>query len=361
MAFNLYDVLQNDLSYGPKSISVTKQLARSDYSKVKVLLERLGGVWNSSAQQFDFTRDPELLIQRVVDFGSQNVNKWSYYPSTQNVFDFMKDHTSLEFFGAGDRTLKVLEPSAGEGFLIKSLLSFAEQEGRSFDVAGYDIDPINVLCCQEHGLDVTQSDFLDVTPEPIYDLICMNPPFSGETFIKHIFHAQKFLKPDGVLLSVIPVGWHTRAKSKGAQDLLEQIQLLCPENLDEGNFLDKDTFKGVSIDTAVIELRSREWAAKRIECKEHLEDRLHQFALYAETTSEVARSFANLESTKSAKSASVFAQAIVNNTLANDEWAHHFPVRFKSQYKDMLIRNYARNLTKPVKQPVSLANLILAA
>ena len=51
-----------------------------------------------------------------------------------------------------------------------------------------------------------QQDFLTVEPNPIYDRVVMNPPFDKQADIKHVMHALKFLKPDGLLVSVMSAG-----------------------------------------------------------------------------------------------------------------------------------------------------------
>lgn len=38
--------------------------------------------------------------------------------------------------------------------------------------------------------------------------VVMNPPFYGRHYVKHVLHALKFLKPGGVLVSVLPASAH---------------------------------------------------------------------------------------------------------------------------------------------------------
>ena len=49
-------------------------------------------------------------------------------------------------------------------------------------------------------------DFLAQSPDAIYDRVVMNPPFAKQADIKHILHALKFLKSDGLLVSVMAAG-----------------------------------------------------------------------------------------------------------------------------------------------------------
>ena len=50
---------------------------------------------------------------------------------------------------------------------------------------------------------VRHMDFLVQAPEASYDRVVMNPPFAKQADIKHVLHAFRFLKPSGLLVSVM--------------------------------------------------------------------------------------------------------------------------------------------------------------
>ena len=252
----LSDILTQCLEYKGKYLFVREQLPSKAYSKLKGLLERLGGKWSKNHQGFAFTRDPKLVIERVLACGARNINKFHLYPSTEAVFEHMVSWTALNYLGASGKRIKVLEPSIGTGFLANSLLAYGEKENRSFDIQGYDIDPINVVCCEEQGYQVEQKDFLTVEPSKKFDLVMMNPPFNRNEFIKHIRHALKFLTPNGVLISVIPVGWLEDINSSDREWLLERICCDSNDSLVKGDFLPPGTFEGTSVETTIIQLNS---------------------------------------------------------------------------------------------------------
>lgn len=56
------------------------------------------------------------------------------------------------------------------------------------------------------GAIVTKADFLLASPNPVYDRVMMNPPFAKQADIRHVLHALKFLRPDGLLVSVMSAG-----------------------------------------------------------------------------------------------------------------------------------------------------------
>ncbi|WP_299913266.1 hypothetical protein [uncultured Paracoccus sp.] len=56
----------------------------------------------------------------------------------------------------------------------------------------------------QDGLRVTCANFLTMRPDPVHDLVLMNPPFSGTHWMRHVRHAFDFLKPGGTLRAILP-------------------------------------------------------------------------------------------------------------------------------------------------------------
>ena len=87
----------------------------------------------------------------------------------------------------------VLEPEAGRGDIAFACID----AGAIVDC--YELMQANFDFLASSGRfnSVHHMDFLEATPEPIYDRIVMNPPFLKQADIKHVQHALRFLKPDG--------------------------------------------------------------------------------------------------------------------------------------------------------------------
>ena len=96
------------------------------------------------------------------------------------------------------RTERILEPQAGNGDLIRPLISSGHDSTKIVAVE------INGPLC-EHlrtslpNIEVHHKDFLSVEPLELglFDKVTMNPPFSKLQDIEHIQHAFKFLKAGG--------------------------------------------------------------------------------------------------------------------------------------------------------------------
>tara|TARA_R110002072_G_scaffold303138_1_gene495445 strand:+ start:51558 stop:52676 length:1119 start_codon:yes stop_codon:yes gene_type:complete len=355
-AFNLFNTLKNDLSIDTiaKTISVIPQLNKKDYAQVKNILVRLGGIWVGSEQSFTFTKCPEALIQRVLTLGSRRLNKFHFYPTPSEVFNYITEYTQLSFFGASVNSVRVLEPSCGEGSLMKQLKEFGLKEGRNFEIEGYDIDPLHVLLCKEAGFNATQADFLEVKSTPDYGLVIMNPPFNGDDFIKHIKHAQKFMTLNGLLISVVPTQWIKSFNEKTNRSwLFEQAQIDSTSDLDENNFFEPGTFKGVSISTTVICLRSREAADRILNSASYSQASSDAFSSYIDNSEESWGRLHNLKLKNNGEHHVLeTVTKIVSNILADQSnETIHLVRRFRENYITNLMEDwfpeYAYKLTEP--------------
>jgi predicted RNA methylase len=127
-----------------------------------------------------------------------------YYPTPADVAELMIDMAGLE---AG---MTVLEPSAGLGAIAAKaapLVASVHCIERDWQLA-------ERLRATGIG-DVRCADFLEVPPEP-YDRVLMNPPFGDGADLRHVLHAELFLKPGGRLLSVMAAGVEFRQDRKWA-------------------------------------------------------------------------------------------------------------------------------------------------
>jgi predicted RNA methylase len=157
--------------------------------------------------------------------------------------------TPFERFKDND---KILEPSAGDGSgLLKSILKTKSR----VSVWTVEIDEEN--CERIREIDdkriiyCTNTDFLEVIPNPIYDYIIMNPPFAKNQDIKHVLHAFKFLVPGGKLIAITSPHWEI-AKEKECVEFREWLatQSFFVEEIEEGAF----KTSGTKIKTTLLQI-----------------------------------------------------------------------------------------------------------
>ena len=356
--FDLAEVLETGLSIddAQRTVSVIPRLKPKDYASVKAVLTRLGGVWKSSAQHFTFPKSPQSLIDRVLSVGTRRLNQFHFYPTPVEVFDYMREHTDLSFFGASESSTKVLEPSCGEGALIRYLREFGEEEGRHFDIDAYDIDPLNVIFCEEAGIAVEQADFLSVEPRPEYDMVVMNPPFNGDEYIKHIRHAQQFLKPLGLLLAVVPTTWITSSDKKDRAWLLEQAQILSSSDLPEGNWFEAGTFDGVAIPTIVIQLGSASAAETTLSSDRYKGSACLDFQLFIDNTESLSNRLSAVRGMEFTEGQNEIA-AVVDEALSGkfNETAH-LVRRYRQIYIKQLSAQFLAE--EPTRTPMAFGAML---
>ncbi|MBT8410302.1 MAG: adenine methyltransferase, partial [Octadecabacter sp.] len=126
--------------------------------------------------------------------GTDVARDLQFYRTPDRVADELVDRAGLR------DGMSVLEPSCGDGAILKALSRFGRVRA-----VGYEIDPTRAATARLTGYGVVARNFLDVPPEPIFDRVLMNPPFYGRHYQKHVEHARRFLKPDGVLYAILPV------------------------------------------------------------------------------------------------------------------------------------------------------------
>ena len=118
----------------------------------------------------------------------------AYYPTPRAVIEAIASDVRIPASG------RMLEPSCGDG----RILDYMAEHHPGITCTGIEYDAGRAAEAQAKGHAVRQANFLQVEPDPRFDLIFMNPPFCGQHWRKHLDHARQFLAPDGVLICILP-------------------------------------------------------------------------------------------------------------------------------------------------------------
>jgi predicted RNA methylase len=118
--------------------------------------------------------------------------------------------------------MRVLEPSVGEGALVKAAHACAprlmfycvDNDEPTFMRFSKTWDGFSGASLQGHLADFLQV-IPPVKPEQMFDVVLMNPPFTGGADTAHVTHAWRFVKDGGVLVALTSLAWRT-AKTKAA-------------------------------------------------------------------------------------------------------------------------------------------------
>lgn len=241
--------LQTAVANG-RDLSITEQLDARTYQKVKALLASLGGRWVRQRQVHEFDRCAEEVLAQIRGGSVVTDRDWEFFPTPEPI---VKRMLAL----AGDKLqpgAKVGEPEAGRGAIALAAAGIVGKEA----VDCTEAMPRNAQVLRDFGFKVHEGDFLQRTPEPLYDVVLQNPPFSGHQDAAHITHALAFLKPGGVLVACASSSWrHARvAKAEAFRGLLARMKADV-EDVQAGAFRES----GTDVATVLIRIHAPESAA----------------------------------------------------------------------------------------------------
>lgn len=177
-------------------------LDRNTYTRLNKVLVGAGGRWSRRDNAHVFPTDAADVLDQMIVTGEITTSRdMGYFPTPPAVIARLLAAANLA------PGLLVLEPSAGTGELAAAVAG----TGAVVDVieinAAY-AETTLLRGCTRQGL---VEDFLSVPPSPVYDRVVMNPPFARQADITHVRHALCFLRPGGLLVSVMSDGVTFRA------------------------------------------------------------------------------------------------------------------------------------------------------
>ena len=245
-------------------LRVTKTLEDEQYERIKLLFERLGGVYLPGRRRFEFSIDPApLLAQTIAQRVMPKQNPLDFFYSPVSVVDALL--CELEWGGTMEdllwkythehRPIRMLESSAGLGHIADVF----RQRYPMVVIDVCEIDPYRRAVLTQKGYRVVGEDALQYHPsrEDYYDIAILNPPFTIEgdtfTFIKHIRHAYGLLIDSrwSKLVSVVPA---QLSQFDRYQDFYTQVlQYGSFEDLHQQAFVEA----GTKIETAIISLQKQ--------------------------------------------------------------------------------------------------------
>lgn len=203
------DILAASRVEGAQLFLPPGQLDRPVYERVNKALENLGGKWNRKARAHLFPYDATEAVERALLTGearSERTDFQCFYTPTPLAADLVRraDIRPDDL---------VLEPSAGEGALVRAVLTECP---RARVIALEIREACKGWLCSLDVQEMRICDFLDAQPGFHVDRVVMNPPFTRQQDIDHVRHAYAWLKPGGRLVSVMSSGAMERTNRKAA-------------------------------------------------------------------------------------------------------------------------------------------------
>lgn len=224
------------------------------YQRVNEVLEAVGGRWTTAVQAHVFPVDAAQALAPVLATGSvvtlrEKRQSAQYFPTPAAVVQRVIELADLK------PGMEVLEPSAGSG----AIAAAAAERGAVVDCIEQDPGYAAVLADESVARTLTVADFLAVPAEPRYDRVVMNPPFTRGADMQHVEHALRFLKPDGLLVSVMSWAVTFHGRRTAAFRALVEARGGTVEAVAEGAFKES----GTDVPTVIVAIPATRPAAAK--------------------------------------------------------------------------------------------------
>jgi len=190
------------LQWDGRKCVIARQLDRKLYVKVNEVLTNCGGKWVRKAKCHEFdSDDSQDAVAEVIASGEyvDRKKELQFFQTPETLAAEMARHIH-----PGET---VLEPSAGRGRLVSAALA-AGGVVTCLDIDGDNTAALHALAAG-HGNKVEvlePCDFLQWSTNEEFDHVLMNPPFARRADMRHTRHAWRFLKPGGMLKSILSAG-----------------------------------------------------------------------------------------------------------------------------------------------------------
>ena len=175
------------------------ELGRKEYLDIKKAIELIGGKWKGGKiSGFEFCYDPTDLLSGISKGEKRNIKKeFQFFAIPEDLAD------KLVYLAEVNESDTILEPSAGQGSIIKSINKVCSSIPDCFELM--DIN-IVVLNNSDLSFNLIGDNFLNHSSKT-YDKIIANPPFSKNQDIDHIREMYKCLSDGGRIVSITSDSW----------------------------------------------------------------------------------------------------------------------------------------------------------
>ena len=206
------------------------QLDRKLYVDVNKCLESIGGKGNRKTKGHVFDHSPSDDLDEMITTGEwvDKKKEYQFFATPKEIAIRMIELANIK------KGEVLLEPSAGDG----AILSLFPKENPYIAI---ELMPENANKLKENGYSVSIGDFLSLYLQDV-DKVVMNPPFTKQQDVQHIFHAWKCLAKGGRLVSIVSESpfFRENSLSRDFRDWLD-INNATVINLEPGDFKSSGT------------------------------------------------------------------------------------------------------------------------
>lgn len=218
---------------------------KKQYTDVKTVMQKAAGTYTKNA--FSFKEAGIDVYLRIINGEKYNLKKEFQFFATNPA----RAAHLVELAEIDSPDLLVLEPSAGDGAIVKAILS--HEPGLCVHV--FELMPQNRdLLSKIEDCILVGEDFLNNSFDHNlqFDRIIANPPFSNNQDIDHIREMYRRLKRGGILVSIASKHWQFASGKKEVafKDWLGSLDADI-EEIPAGDFKES----GTNVSTCIIKIR----------------------------------------------------------------------------------------------------------
>jgi hypothetical protein len=188
-------------------LEVSEDVEAAVARKQEILEDRADRLSAASARARKF-KEAGQRAAAALEQADQAVRKMEipgYFPTPTPLADKLVENLRLEP-GA-----KVLDPSAGEGSLLRAVgRRYPSATRHAAEIAA----PLREILQRREGVPVVANDIFSYDPGTYYDAVVINPPFEKAAWMDHLKAAFELLKPGGHLAAIVPAGFQFREDAK---------------------------------------------------------------------------------------------------------------------------------------------------
>jgi len=223
------------------------QLDRKVYEQVAKALQGIGGKWKGGkVMGFVFPSDPTPLLEQVAGGEKINLKKeFQFFATPDALCDKLVSLANI------NENLSILEPSAGDGAIIKAINRVLPRKV----IDCYEAMPTNrILLDKIPTARILGDDFLQASNSRKYERIIANPPFTKNQDIDHLYKMYDLLNDGGKVVCVTSTHWkerHSSGKKESEFRAWLHNKGAVVEDVDAGTFKGSGTMVATVIITIV--------------------------------------------------------------------------------------------------------------
>lgn len=216
------------------------QLERNEYLEVKKSLELIGGKWKGGkVAGFVFQTDPSDLLSQIANGDKRNLKKeFQFFATPDELAD------ELVYFADLKQHDTILEPSAGQGAIIKAINKICDVVPDCFELMEINVAVLNK---SELRFNLIGDDFLNHNGKA-YSKIIANPPFTKNQDIDHLKEMFECLARGGRLVCITSSSWVNGSQKKqiAFREWLDEVKAEIVD-IEKGTFKQSGTMVGGKI------------------------------------------------------------------------------------------------------------------